>query len=231
MQLVCWVVDYSQFQFDFLQIMRSSRGNSIKDWLWSGLLSVPLIGFSLYRHSGTKLNLLLVVGINVILLCVIWFMLDIIITICFDDSSRMDRQRREEELKGRSSKKAHEAEQSILNRVYYAFKILLYFLSFTLWEWEVTQIRWFFNIGCSNSKIVCFNNLTLVFFVQLFSSICLEFLIQATSPQTGGQQSGGSLKSMKDNKSSQQDKEKDVQDGPALKVAGPEGEITAGSCR
>lgn len=35
---------------------------------------------------------------------------------------------------------------------------------------------------------------------------------------------------MKDNKSSQQDKEKDVQDGPALKVAGPEGEITAGFC-
>ncbi|XP_042061749.1 dynamin-2A-like isoform X1 [Salvia splendens] len=79
---------------------------------------------------------------------------------------RMDRQRREEELKGRSSKKAHEAEQSMLNR--------------------------------------------------------------ATSPQTGGQQSGGGLKSMKDNKSSQQDKEKDVQDEPVLKVAGPEGEITAG---
>ncbi|KAK6115497.1 hypothetical protein DH2020_007766 [Rehmannia glutinosa] len=80
---------------------------------------------------------------------------------------RMDRQRREEELKGgRSSKKALEAEQPILNR--------------------------------------------------------------ATSPQTGGQQSGGSLKSMKDNKSSQQDKEKDAQEGPALKTAGPEGEITAG---
>ncbi|KAL0305199.1 UNVERIFIED_CONTAM: Dynamin-2A [Sesamum angustifolium] len=79
---------------------------------------------------------------------------------------RMDRQRREEELKGRSSKKAHDAEQSILNR--------------------------------------------------------------ATSPQTGGQQSGGSLKSMKDEKSGQQDKEKDVQDGPVLKTAGAEGEITAG---
>ncbi|GAA0158041.1 membrane traffic protein [Lithospermum erythrorhizon] len=71
---------------------------------------------------------------------------------------RMDRQRREEELKGRSSKKANEAEQSILNR--------------------------------------------------------------ATSPQTGG-----NLKSMKD-KSGQQ--EKDAQEGPALKTAGPEGEITAG---
>ncbi|KAL0391645.1 UNVERIFIED_CONTAM: Dynamin-2A [Sesamum radiatum] len=79
---------------------------------------------------------------------------------------RMDRQRREEELKGRSSKKAHDAEQSILNR--------------------------------------------------------------ATSPQTGGQQSGGSLKSMKDEKSGQQDKEKDAQDGPVLKTAGAEGEITAG---
>uniref|UniRef100_A0A5B7AS34 dynamin GTPase n=1 Tax=Davidia involucrata TaxID=16924 RepID=A0A5B7AS34_DAVIN len=76
---------------------------------------------------------------------------------------RMDRQRREEEQKNRSSKKPLDAEQSILNR--------------------------------------------------------------ATSPQTGGQQSGGSLKSMKD-KSNQQDK--DVQEGSALKVAGPDGEITAG---
>lgn len=79
---------------------------------------------------------------------------------------RMDRQRREEELKGRSSKKAQDAEQSILNR--------------------------------------------------------------ATSPQTGSQQSGGSLKSMKDNKPNQQDKDKDAQEGTALKTAGPEGEITAG---
>ncbi|KAJ8755658.1 hypothetical protein K2173_022253 [Erythroxylum novogranatense] len=76
---------------------------------------------------------------------------------------RMDRQRREEEIKHKSSKKANEAEQSILNR--------------------------------------------------------------ATSPQMGGQQSGGSLKSMKD-KSNQQDKE--TQEGSALKTAGPEGEITAG---
>ncbi|KAL0365787.1 UNVERIFIED_CONTAM: Dynamin-2B [Sesamum radiatum] len=35
---------------------------------------------------------------------------------------RMDRQRREEELKGRSSKKAHDAEQSILNRLGYTKK-------------------------------------------------------------------------------------------------------------
>ncbi|XP_034702714.1 dynamin-2A [Vitis riparia] len=76
---------------------------------------------------------------------------------------RMDRQRREEEVKNRSSKKGLDAEQSILNR--------------------------------------------------------------ATSPQTGGQQTGGSLKTMKD-KSSQQDKE--GQEGPALKTAGPGGEITAG---
>ncbi|XP_062176476.1 dynamin-2A [Alnus glutinosa] len=75
---------------------------------------------------------------------------------------RMDRQRREEEQKNRSSKKAPEAEQSILNR--------------------------------------------------------------ATSPQTG-ELARGSLKSMKD-KSSQQ--EKDVQEGSALKTAGPGGEITAG---
>ncbi|KAK2993044.1 hypothetical protein RJ640_024918 [Escallonia rubra] len=76
---------------------------------------------------------------------------------------RMDRQRREEEQKTRTSKKSLEPEQPILNR--------------------------------------------------------------ATSPQTGGQQAGGSLKSLKD-KSGQQDK--DGQEGPALKTAGPEGEITAG---
>uniref|UniRef100_A0A5B7C178 dynamin GTPase n=1 Tax=Davidia involucrata TaxID=16924 RepID=A0A5B7C178_DAVIN len=76
---------------------------------------------------------------------------------------RMERQRREEELKTRSSKKGHEAEQTILNR--------------------------------------------------------------ATSPQTGGQQTGGTLKSMKE-KSNQP--EKDVQEGSALKTAGPDGEITAG---
>ncbi|GER37864.1 dynamin family protein [Striga asiatica] len=79
---------------------------------------------------------------------------------------RMDRQRREEELKGRSSKKALDAEQSILNR--------------------------------------------------------------ATSPQTVGQQSGGILKSLKDNKSNPQDKDKDGQEGSGLKTAGPDGEITAG---
>ncbi|CAA0809847.1 Dynamin-2B [Striga hermonthica] len=79
---------------------------------------------------------------------------------------RMDRQRREEELKGRSSKKALDAEQSILNR--------------------------------------------------------------ATSPQTGGQQSGGILKSLKDNKSNPQDKDKDGQEASGLKTAGPDGEITAG---
>ncbi|KAG8645985.1 dynamin-2A [Manihot esculenta] len=73
---------------------------------------------------------------------------------------RMDRQRREEEIKNKSSKKANEAEQSILNR--------------------------------------------------------------ATSPQTGVQQSGGSLKSMKEKS------DKDSQEGPALKTAGPGGEITAG---
>ncbi|GAV60347.1 PH domain-containing protein/Dynamin_N domain-containing protein/Dynamin_M domain-containing protein/GED domain-containing protein [Cephalotus follicularis] len=77
---------------------------------------------------------------------------------------RMERQRREEELKNRSSKKGQESEQAILNR--------------------------------------------------------------ATSPQTSAvQQTGGSLKSMKD-KSSQA--EKDEKEGPALKTAGPEGELTAG---
>lgn len=53
------------------------------------------------------------------------------------------------------------------------------------------------------------------------------FYFQATSPQTGGPESGGSLKSMKD-KSSPQDK--DVQEGSTLKTAGPGGEITAGLC-
>ncbi|KAK9750118.1 hypothetical protein RND81_02G174700 [Saponaria officinalis] len=82
---------------------------------------------------------------------------------------RMERQRREDELKNRSSKKAVDAEQSILNR--------------------------------------------------------------ATSPQTGSQQSSGSLKSMKD-KPGQSDKEKekdkDGLEGSSLKTAGSEGEITAG---
>ncbi|XP_058752785.1 dynamin-2A [Vicia villosa] len=75
---------------------------------------------------------------------------------------RMERQRREDELKNRPSKKSLDAEQSILNR--------------------------------------------------------------ATSPQSG-QQSGGNLKSMKE-KSSQQDK--DTPEASGLKVAGPDGEITAG---
>ncbi|XP_074302451.1 dynamin-2B-like [Silene latifolia] len=82
---------------------------------------------------------------------------------------RIERQRREDELKNRSSKKAVDAEQSILNR--------------------------------------------------------------ATSPQTGSQQSSGSLKSTKD-KSGPSDKEKDKdndgQEGSGLKKAGTEGEITAG---
>ncbi|RVW74951.1 Dynamin-2B [Vitis vinifera] len=51
-----------------------------------------------------------------------------------------------------------------------------------------------------------------------------SILNRATSPQTGGQQSGGSLKSMKD-KSGQSEKE--TQEGSALKIAGPGGEITA----
>ncbi|WOG84302.1 hypothetical protein DCAR_0103485 [Daucus carota subsp. sativus] len=78
---------------------------------------------------------------------------------------RMDRQRREDELKNRGSKKAVDAEQSTtLNR--------------------------------------------------------------ATSPQTGGQQqSGGALKTLKDKLSRT---EKESQEAPALKTAGPEGEITAG---
>ncbi|ERN04936.1 dynamin-2A [Amborella trichopoda] len=76
---------------------------------------------------------------------------------------RMDRQRREEELKNRSSKKGIEAEQVVLNR--------------------------------------------------------------ATSPQTGAQQIGGSLKSMKD-KSNHADK--DAKEGSALQTAGSDGEITAG---
>ncbi|KAL8162613.1 hypothetical protein V2J09_014102 [Rumex salicifolius] len=76
---------------------------------------------------------------------------------------RMERQRREDDVKTRSSKKSSEAEQSILKR--------------------------------------------------------------ATSPLIGNQQSGSSMKSMKD-KSGQEDK--DAQEGSGLKVAGPEGEITAG---
>ncbi|KAJ1280963.1 hypothetical protein BS78_04G272400 [Paspalum vaginatum] len=77
---------------------------------------------------------------------------------------RMERQRREDELKNsRSSKKGQDADQSKMNR--------------------------------------------------------------ASSPQTGSDETGGSLKSMKD-KSNQQDK--DTKEGPNLQVAGPGGEITAG---
>ncbi|KAF8729513.1 hypothetical protein HU200_017452 [Digitaria exilis] len=77
---------------------------------------------------------------------------------------RMERQRREDELKNsRSSKKGHDADQSKMNR--------------------------------------------------------------ASSPQTGSDEAGGSMKSMKD-KSNQQDK--DTKEGPNLQVAGPGGEITAG---
>nr|XP_011457906.1 PREDICTED: dynamin-2A-like isoform X2 [Fragaria vesca subsp. vesca] len=75
---------------------------------------------------------------------------------------RMERQRREEEVKTQSSKKGQEAEQSIMNR--------------------------------------------------------------SSSPQTGGQQSGGTLKSLKDKFS----EEKEVPEASGLKTAGPEGEITAG---
>lgn len=52
--------------------------------------------------------------------------------------------------------------------------------------------------------------------------------MKAISPQTGQQQSGGTLKSMKDKLGHT---EKDLQEGPVLKTAGPEGEITAGLCR
>ncbi|KAM2988194.1 hypothetical protein FF2_002301 [Malus domestica] len=78
---------------------------------------------------------------------------------------RMERQRREEEVKNRSSKKGQDAEQAIMNR--------------------------------------------------------------ATSPQTGGEQAGGSMKSMKDKDKSGKDG-KDVQEATGLKTAGPDGEITAG---
>ncbi|KAG2661433.1 hypothetical protein PVAP13_1KG503900 [Panicum virgatum] len=77
---------------------------------------------------------------------------------------RMERQRREDELKNsRSSKKGQDTDQSKMNR--------------------------------------------------------------ASSPQTGSDETGGNLKSMKD-KSNQQDK--DTKEGPNLQVAGPGGEITAG---
>ncbi|XP_050216738.1 dynamin-2A-like [Mercurialis annua] len=76
---------------------------------------------------------------------------------------RMERQRREEELKNRPSKKGHDAEQAIQNR--------------------------------------------------------------ASSPQTGGPQIGGSLKSMKEKPNQT---EKEAQEASGLKTAGAEGEITAG---
>lgn len=61
-------------------------------------------------------------------------------------------------------------------------------------------------------------------YIWIYGLCLLGFHGQATSPQTG-EQTGGSLKSMKE-KSGQQ--EKDVQEGSALKTAGPAGEIIAG---
>lgn len=103
--------------------------------------------FLLCRSSGRKC-----VGSQIyfwfyITLCFsLWFLVSRFLYLFLDDSSRMDRQRREEELKGRSSKKAHEAEQSILNRVCIVSKVLLYFLFYLLLR--VTQITWSFNICC-----------------------------------------------------------------------------------
>ncbi|KAF0932573.1 hypothetical protein E2562_010453 [Oryza meyeriana var. granulata] len=50
---------------------------------------------------------------------------------------------------------------------------------------------------------------------------------KGSGPQTGSEQAGGTLKSLKE-KFSQQDKDKDTKEGPNLQVAGPGGEITAG---
>lgn len=58
----------------------------------------------------------------------------------------MDRQRREEELKGRSSKKGLDTEQSILNRVLFFFFLhsLLPFLLFLLrGGGVVAEVVWF----------------------------------------------------------------------------------------
>ncbi|KAK9200198.1 hypothetical protein WN944_015394 [Citrus x changshan-huyou] len=62
-------------------------------------------------------------------------------------------------------------------------------------------------------------------FIRLVQRRYSQNVWLATSPQTGGQQTGGSLKAMKD-KSSQAEKE--ANEASALKTAGPEGEITAG---
>lgn len=68
--------------------------------------------------------------------------------------------------------------------------------------------------------------MVLVFDMLCF--ICLfDLMTKATSPQTGGQQTGGTLKSLKD-----KDKDKTEKDTPdsssGLKIAGPDGEIAAG---
>lgn len=112
----------------------------------------------------------------------------------------MERQRREEELKGRSSKKGQDAEQSLLNRVCFYLR--------TIWIHLVDVLLLFF---CD---------------MEVHNETILFLLVhQATSPQPDGPTAGGSLKSMKD-KPSPQDKETPEVSG--LKTAGPEGEITAG---
>jgi len=114
----------------------------------------------------------------------------------------MERQRREEELKGRSSKKGQDAEQSLLSRVCVH--------SVSIWIYVVKNVFFFF----------------LSFYMKIYNvEILYIYVYQATSPQPDGPTAGGSLKSMKD-KPSPQDKETPEVSG--LKTAGPEGEITAG---
>jgi dynamin GTPase len=120
---------------------------------------------------------------------------------------RMERQRREEELKGRSSKKGQDAEQSLLNRVCFYLR--------TIWIHLVDVLLLFF---CD---------------MEVHNETILFLLVhQATSPQPDGPSStGGSLKSLRDKLMPQdkdKDKEKETPEVSGLKTAGPEGEITAG---
>jgi dynamin GTPase len=95
----------------------------------------------------------------------------------------MERQRREEELKGRSSKKGQDAEQSLLNRVCFYLR--------TIWIHLVDVLLLFF---CD---------------MEVHNETILFLLVhQATSPQPDGPSSnGGILKSLRD-KLMPQDKDK-----------------------
>ena len=77
---------------------------------------------------------------------------------------------------------------------------------------------------CQFTSLSCIE-LFMLYWIDILCLVLFLCFSQAASPQPGGHQTGGSLKTMKE-KSVQADKE--VQEGSALKTAGADREITAG---